>query len=563
MRIDRLWRAGPFRGGLLADLSTLLSLAPQEIRDMATTNEGKAALDKANSFWQSASGGRDMKADGVPVDARLLYTVLLGRGADLTLATKFVKSLRNVYANITFAPTKFDRLLRAAPCFINQMDGLPLSEFVAREMTAMKDSSNTGVVYIEVACRALIADNSYIVSKFYDEAEVVDVDTGPKREIPMKRPALSASKYLLLKQGDEGEMHVIHCPSSKVLSLHIDRDPNSVQGLIQTPNEFHVFRTAVSRKRWMYKHVLLAMMGASKAFWLRFGGILDMLLQDSFTKDQLVYIKRSSFDGMFPTLAAPILSDIPDNDWGRLGACSRIAHIGASVIKEKWEFEIVSINAIAELPAIDHDQEWLFLDESPYQGRKTTPVKFRTLPYDSANTRRIVVDEGEERISDVKERTVVDYGGVPASGSKEQVPPPKEDEPVSKQAAKKAKKPEKIKIVGKDTPDLTFEKLTLEEQAIFTAISPLVLPSEDPLRRTIEAGLKERGKLEAGQTLLQYVNKVYDELGLETLLAETIVMWNMTFSDGQKEIVRKRVGFMIAEIYINMFEKGQKGGTNE
>lgn len=524
MRIDRLWRAGPFHGGLWEDLAKLISLAPREIAMMNSSPAGKKALETTNSIWQSISNGRDMKSDGVSLNARILYTVLIGRGAKVELATNFIKSLRCKFASITFPPTRFDKLLNASPCLIDSVNDIPLHRFVAEEMSKLDDTGYTGLVYLEVACRALIEENSFIMNRYYDEVEVINSHSSLKWKIPLSRPFLAASKFLLITHNEEGELVVSHCPSSKILALRIEDDSSSVEAVLQTANDFSVFRSYDARFRWMYKQILSMLLGSSKGFWLRFGGALETLLSKSFIGDGSVYVKRSNFSGMFPVLAAPIQSKIADSEWGRVGACSRVNHFGGSFVDGDWEFELVSVNAISELPPISDLQIWRFMCDSPHTGVCSSVVKYITLPLDSQSIRRIKI-EGVN---------LEKPSGQSASHSHLKA---KEDQT-------------KVKVVGVDLPNLTVETFTSKEKAILKTTSQYTQGLNEILGGRIANAISTRGKLKENEDLIQFTNELYKDLDIETLLAAQIKGWESVLTPLQREVIRKYIRILSANLYL-------------
>jgi hypothetical protein len=530
MRLDRIWRAGPFRGGLWADLSKLIAQAPDGVKNMSTSVSGKVLLEKTNALWQSKSSGRDMKADGLTNDARILFASLLVRGADANLAIKLVKSLANMYGSVTFAPIKFDRLLRAHPFLMDSIDGVPLNEVVSHEMSDLTDSTRAGLIYIEVACRALVADNSSIMGKYYDEVEVTEIATKPHFEIPMKRPFLAASRFLLITKGKDGDFHVSHFPSAKLLLMKIEEDSGSVEGLLQTSKDFNVFRSDSARRRWMYKTVLSALIGSSKAFWLRFGGILEELLKSSYPASQLNYVKRSNLTGVFKVLASPILSSIADSDWGRVATCSRINHIGGSVIEGSWEMELVSVCGISELPVVDPKRRWLFETTNPHSNNLTTEVFFETLPLDSESTRRIRIKETTTERIDALESSSQIAASTGASDT---------------------------------STHLIHERLTQEELLIFAEVAPYYSSHEQEMVDIITAYERDKGAVKGATTIEEYTEMMYNELEFDKHLTRMFPEWDVQFTEAQRTVFRKKVRILSAGMYLKKFGSSTQGSENE
>jgi hypothetical protein len=550
MRIDRLWTAGPFRGGLAADLPSLLDEQKEDIKKISESD-----LARANSVWQAVSDGRDMKADGVSGPSRILYAILLSKGAKPKIAAEFVRSLSKTYASITFSPIKFDQLLKSNPFLMTDIEGEPLSSVVAREVSNTEDSRLARKIYLEVACRALMAANSHITGRYYDEVEVIDVKKGFDKEVPMKRPYLAASKFLLITRNEDMTLDVTHCPSTKVLSMFISNDPQVVEGVVQIPRDYSVFRSLEERRRWMYKHILMVQLGCSKAFWLRFNGILHDMLSSTYLKDKQTYIRRSDFSGVFPLLASPVASEIYEAEWGRVGSSSHITHIGGFMKDDFWELEIIAMGGISKIPPIDASQLWRFNDSSIQGHSHVTEVSFVTLDLDSETVRHIRVDERESYMK-AELDIVMKKGGNVTS----QINDTLATEPSLGTALAAAKEEVSSSSSPKKSSDsnMDFDRLSVGEQLIYTSVERIVMDKDQELRNIIAAYLMREGKAKENETINDYVNRMFETIDMQGILAAHIEGWDTILSAQQKRVIAKHVGVIASEMYITKFtEKGE------
>lgn len=545
MRIDRLWTAGPFRGGLAADLPFLLD---EQREDIAKISESDLA--KANSVWQAVSNGRDMKTDGISGPSRILYAILLLKGAKPQISAEFVRSLNKTYASITFSPIKFDQLLRSNPFLMTTIDNKPLSSVVAREMNSTEDSRLARKIYLEVACRALMAANSHITGRYYDEVEVIDIKKGFDKEVPMKRPYLAASKFLLITSNEDGTLTVTHCPSSKVLSMFISDKPQRVEGVVQISRDYSVFRSLEERRRWMYKHILMVLLGCSKAFWLRFNGVLHSILSSTYLKEKQTYVKKSNFSGVFPLLASPIYSEIYEAEWGRVGSSSHITHIGGFMKDDFWELEILAMGGISKIPPVDASQLWRFNDSSIQGHSLVTEVSFVTLDLDSETVRHIRVEE-KERYKKAELDIVMKKGmGVTAQTSGTLV-----TEPALGTALAAAQGEQSLPSIPKSGSDgdMRFERLSVAEQLMYTSVERLVADKDQELRNAIAAYLMHEGKAKENETVNAYVNRMFKTINMQGILAAYIEGWETILSARQKEVITKQMGVIASEMYIKKF----------
>jgi hypothetical protein len=548
MRIDRLWTAGPFRGGLAADLPSLLNEQKDAIERISESD-----LTRANSVWQGVSDGRDMKSEGVSGPSRILYAILLLKGAKPKIAAEFVRSLSKTYASITFSPIKFDQLLRANPFLMTEIEGKPLSSVIAREISCMEDSRLARKIYLEIACRALMAANAHITGRYYDEVEVIDVTKGFDKEVPMKRPYLAASKFLLITSSEDGTLNVMHCPSTKVLSMFISSDPQRVEGVIQIPRDYSVFRSLEERRRWMYKHIIMAQLGCSKAFWLRFNGLLHNMLSATYLKDKQTYIKKADFSGVFPLLASPIASEIYEAEWGRVGSSSHITHIGGFMKDDFWELEILAMGGINKIPPIDASQLWRFHDSSVQSHSSVTEVNFVTLDLDSETIRHIKVRENEsykkaefDIIMKQGEGTTTQVSNVLAT-----------DPPLGTALAITE---DRVSAPPAATNDLdssmSFDRLSAAEQLIYTSVERVVLDKDQELRNAIAAYIMHEGRAKDTETVSDYVNRMFETIDMPGILATHIEGWDTILSAQQKKVIVKQMGIIASEMYIKKFVEG-------
>jgi hypothetical protein len=548
MRIDRLWTAGPFRGGLAADLPSLLDEQKDAIEKIP-----EADLNRANSIWQAVSDGRDMKTEGVSGPSRILYAILLLKGAKPKIAAEFVRSLNKTYASITFSPIKFDQLLRANPFLMTEIEGKSLSSVIAREISRMEDSRLARKIYLEIACRALMAANAHITGRYYDEVEVIDVTKGFDKEVPMKRPYLAASKFLLITSSEDGTLNVTHCPSTKVLSMFISNDPQKVEGVVQISRDYSVFRSLEERRRWMYKHIIMVQLGCSKAFWLRFNGILHNMLSTTYLKDRQTYIKKSNFSGVFPLLASPIASEIYEAEWGRVGSSSHITHIGGFMKDDFWEMEILAMGGISKVPPIDASQVWRFHDSSVQNHSSVTEVNFITLDLDSETIRHIRVDEKESYRKAELDIVMKQGEGTTAHISNVLVADPSlgtalavtEDRVSAPSTATN----------GLDT-SMSFDRLSAAEQLIYKSVERVVMDKDQELRNAIAAYMMHEGRAKEPETVNEYVNRMFETIDMPGILAAHIEGWDTILSAQQKKVIIKQMGIIASEMYIKKFVEG-------
>lgn len=550
MRIDRLWTAGPFRGGLAADLPSLLNEQKEAIEKISESD-----LARANSIWQAVSDGRDMKTEGISGPSRILYAILLLKGAKPKIAAEFVRSLSKTYASITFSPIKFDQLLRANPFLMTGIEGKSLSTVIAREVSCMEDSRLARKIYLEVACRALMAANAHITGRYYDEVEVVDVTKGFDKEVPMKRPYLAASKFLLITSNEDGTLSVTHCPSTKVLSMFISNDPQKVEGVVQIFRDYSVFRSLDERRRWMYKHIIMVQLGCSKAFWLRFNGVLHRMLSATYLKDKQTYVKKSNFSGVFPLLASPIASEIYEAEWGRVGSSSHITHIGGFMKDDSWELEIVAMGGISKIPPIDASQLWRFHDSSIQGHSHVTEVSFVTLDLDSETVRHIKVDERESYKKAELDIVMRKGEGTTAHASNILVTDPSLGTAL---AATKEKVSAPSIPTGDSSNNMSFERLSIAEQLIYTSVERVVTDKDQELRNAIAAYLMHEGRARENETIGDYVNRMFEAINMQGILAAYIEGWDTLLSAQQKEVITKQMRIIASEMYVKKFvEKGE------
>jgi len=551
MRIDRLWTAGPFRGGLAADLPSLLDEQKEDIKKISESD-----LAKANSVWQAVSGGRDMKTDGVSGPSRILYAILLLKGAKPQIAAEFVRSLSKTYASITFSPIKFDQLLKSNPFLMTEVNGKSLSSVVAREISSTEDSRLARKVYLEIACRALMAANSHVTGRYYDEVEVMDVKKGFDKEVPMNRPYLAASKFLLITSNEDGTLSVTHCPSTKVLSMFISNNPQRVEGVVQISRDYSVFRSLEERRRWMYKHILMVLLGCSKAFWLRFNGVLHSMLSSTYLREKQTYVRKSDFSGIFPVLASPISSEIYEAEWGRVGSSSHITHIGGFMKDDSWELEVLAMGGINKIPSIDASQLWRFNDSSIQGHSHVTEVCFVTLDLDSETVRHIRIDEKESYKKAELDIVMQKDAGITAQVNDTVVSEPSLGTAL---AISQGRAPApSIPTSGSDE-DMSFETLSVAERLVYKSVERLVADKDQELRNAIAAYLMHEGRAKETETVNAYVNRMFKTIDMQGILATYIEGWETILSSRQKEVIIKQMGVIASEMYIKKFaEKGEE-----
>jgi hypothetical protein len=547
MRLDRIWRAGPFRGTLQADLSALLKPRKAEIDKVE-----KQLTEMANPKWQSVNEGRSMASSGLTQECRVLFAMLVGKGARSDVASNFVKSISQTYGSITFSAIKMDQLLEAEPCITAEIDGEPIPKILVSDSSSIEESPLAGQIYIELACRSMIASNAKIMGKYYDEVEVVGINSKPKFFLPVDRPYISTSRFLLITEepstNDVYALRVRHFPSAKLLSERISENPTSVAGIIQTVNEFQVFRSEIARRRWIYKHILKALLGASRALWVRRGSHLENILNIGLV-DETTFIKRADFTGVFPLLASPIRSEISESEWGRIGSDSRIEHIGASVVDGKWEFEIIAPNEVARLPVISRDQIWILEQSSIHGPVKETFARFLTLPFDSESIRRIQLQEDTQITELVKDRQAVESSAVTRSGIAAS-----EDDPATKSVAA----PTTIVNLPKGdaipiTDSLDYDDLNVAEKLLFTSVERLYAENEEELRETMNSYFNEVGAMKEGETLGQYLAKMYSDMHFDELLVSMIPEWNVMLTEAQRNVFKKKMLAAGAQQYLRLF----------
>jgi hypothetical protein len=434
------------------------------------------------------------------------------------------------------------------------IEGRPLSSVVAREIDNTEDSRLARKIYLEVACRALMAANSHITGRYYDEVEVLDIKKGFDKEVPMNRPYLAASKFLLITSNEDGTLSVNHCPSTKVLSMFISNDPQIVEGVIQITRDYSVFRSLEERRRWMYKHVLMMQLGCSKAFWLRFNGILHNMLSSTYLRDKQTYVKRADFSGVFPLLASPVTSEIYEAEWGRVGSSSHITHIGGFMRDDFWELEILAMGGISKIPSVDASQVWRFHDSS-VQGRShVTEVNFVTLDLDSETVRHIRVEEGESYTKAEYDVIMRSDKSVTAQPNNTLATEPSIGTSLALAQEKKLTPPT---LTTDSNSDMSFDRLTVAEQLVYKSVERVVAEKDQELRNAIAAYLMREGKAKENETVNDYVNRMFRAIDMQGILATHIEGWDTILSAQQKKIITKQIGVIASEMYVKKFS--QKG----
>lgn len=534
MITDRLWRAGPFRGGLLSDVKTLLSYNPSVVAQLEQP-AGKELMNVAATRWQSVNKGVDIKKSGITKEGHILFTLLNEAGADPVLAAKFVKSLTKVYATLTFSPVKFDQLTRAKPFLIDMMGDVPLSTKVAKEITSIPNNEDTGVVYLEVACRSLIAANRNVISRFYDEVEVQAVSSNVEMNVPIRMPYLAPSRFILIRSTSKSnELIAEHVPSSKVLAALISEDPLLVDAVIQIIGDYTVFRSEVNRRLWMAKHLLLANLGASRALWVRNGGILHTSLTEAYLSAGDVHTIRSSFDGVFPRLIAPISSEISQSEWIRIGSSSRVLNVGLHKPDDLWEFEIIAPEAIAELPVVNEKISWVLRTMSPHTGTMNVPFSFKQLELDSTSIRSIALVAGDAFTNR------------------------KSAETTTKKPLEAAKKPANPPVLAQ----LPVDALNEDEQKIFEGMQDKYKAAQSSIDSVVANAVATQGPIKGKKRLQNYIDDLFANVKMDDTLANTIDGWNTQFTNGERAVARKLVAITASKAY-NATYSNPKESINE
>jgi hypothetical protein len=556
----------------LQRLGDFFDACPETVQTFDKIPEGAAAIKGADPVWQRFSNGRTMSADGLTVQAKVFFTILLARGSDPELAANFIKSFKMQYATITMPPLKFDRLLRAKRCFLDSIEGESLASVASRQLETMRDSTMTSVIYLEVASRALIRQNASILNQYYDEVEIVGIESGLNRDVPMSRPYISTSKFLLITQGEDNILEVRHCPSSRVLSLLIDKYQDDVEAVIQPSRNFITFHSEDERLRWVYKQILAATLGFANALWIRKDGRLHNVFKEGLLANPNAYVKTSESGRYIAETISPIASSIPEREWLRLGSSSRVSRIGGTVVDKRWEFEIVSINGVAELPPVSENIVWKFISHSAHAKREIIEFRFVTLTFDSESVRRIAVErlakEEEEFLPSATD--IVRDGFVKkeeeqstADGAPRvivEVAPTSQDQ----QGEIDQSVTETVEsVTASETPvDDGFPSLTAEERILATSAQIFFIGDKGKIIDASRKVMEERGPLQAPQTITSYVAEIYALAGVDKILSSH-VEWSTILKDDQKQAMRRLVGSWIHHEYYVMFTTQQKGDADE
>jgi hypothetical protein len=225
------------------------------------------------------------------------------------------------------------------------------------------------------------------------------------------------------------------------------------------------------------------------------------------------------------------------------------------VCQGRWEFEVVSINGIADLPPVPSAITWRFHAQSAHEGSVVRSFEFVSLPYDSESVRRIAVNRGRQEFATLEDQT---EPNVPDKDISSTLPPVVGE--ISQQAAKTAQA-DAAPAKEVTTSGFDYPVLSAQERILAASAEGFLLRFKPELIEAGKAVIRNKGPLLAPQTAATYIAEVYALAHIDDFLEAKSPEWREILNDDQRQAMRRLIGRWLADEYIRMFPQPTNSST--